>query len=270
MGNEKGNFTPEEKVDFTLKPEWIGAVFGGFGLAMIATDNNGNITMINEKATNLLGVECKPTIGKPLSSLISIMDCQENRLVALPIRQVLDLGIKISSDEGYALKDLPTGGRQVSFSMGRIRNEVGEVVGAVMRLSCLVALDTPNSAATSDSMPTVVAPNEASLCNTQSQSIFVRSNGRYVRIMLTDLLWIEAMENYVQLQTSKEKFVVHTTLKNIADTLACHGFQRIHRSFIVKTSAIESIEENHVSVQGTALPIGKSYRTELLGMLTLI
>ncbi|MEY3443526.1 MAG: hypothetical protein RLZZ519_1807 [Bacteroidota bacterium] len=262
--------TTESKSKFTLKPEWIGAVIGGFGHAMLVTDDAGHITMVNEKACRLLGVNCDTVIGKPLTTLIAVVDSTSNRIVDLPVAQVLQLGLKISSEEGYAMTELPTGGRQVSFTMGRIRDEVGAVVGAVMSISCLANPDISTKAIRPDAQPFADGVAEPSVCNSQMESIFVRSNGRYVRILLTDLLWVEAMENYVQLQTTKEKFVVHTTLKNIAEALACKGFQRIHRSFIVKANAIESIEESHVMINSTPLPIGKSYQNELLGILTLL
>jgi DNA-binding LytR/AlgR family response regulator len=91
-----------------------------------------------------------------------------------------------------------------------------------------------------------------------------------VRVLLDELLWIEAMENYVQLQTTTDKFTVHATLKSMVDALEGKGYQRIHRSFLVKKEEIERIEENHVVVQGKLLPIGKSYRAQLLESLTLI
>jgi DNA-binding LytR/AlgR family response regulator len=113
-------------------------------------------------------------------------------------------------------------------------------------------------------------PKEVEPTAEQRKSIFVRHSGRYIRVLIDELLWVEAMENYVQLQTTRDKLVVHVTMKSIAEALASKGFRRIHRSFIVKLEAIESIEENHVIIDGVALPIGKSYRAGLLAGLTLI
>jgi DNA-binding LytR/AlgR family response regulator len=115
-----------------------------------------------------------------------------------------------------------------------------------------------------------IGPKEVEFSGDQRKSIYVRHAGRYIRVLMEELLWVEAMENYVQLQTTKEKLVVHVTMKSIAEALASKGFRRIHRSFIVKLDAIESIEENHVIIEGVALPIGKSYRAALLDGLTLI
>ncbi len=270
MEIEPHKMTTESKSKFSLSPEWIGAVIGGFGHAMLVTDDVGHIIMINEKAARLLGVNSSTVIGQPLTALISVVDSRTNQMVDLPIAQVLSLGLKISSDEGYSKAVLPSGGHLVSFTVGRIRDEVGAVVGAVMSINCPANPEGTLPMIAPEHMAITAQIAEGPICNSQTQSIYVRSSGRYVRILIADLLWVEAMENYVQLQTIKEKFVVHTTLKSIAEALTCKGFQRIHRSFIVKTNAIESIEESHVVVNGTPLPIGKSYRSELLGVLNLL
>lgn len=253
-----------------LHPDWIGAAFGGLGLAMLSTDSNGHITLINDKACQILGVTASNAIGKSLGELISLLDMRENRPIEFPMQEIIGKGLKISTDEGYLLKENATGKRFTSFSMGPIQDEVGQVVGAVMTLNSTAVADGPQRKYLDAAQSPVVDSAEPELCNPRRQSIFVRSGGRYLRVLLEDLLWVEAMENYVQLQTVKDKIVVHTTLKGIGEALACRGFQRIHRSFIVKTEAIQSIEENHVTVQGTALPIGKSYRAELLAGLTLL
>ncbi len=113
---------------------------------------------------------------------------------------------------------------------------------------------------------TAVSPVES--C--KHRAVYVRTAGKYLRVLLDDLMWVEAMENYVQLQMTTDKLVVHATLKSMDDALAGKGFQRIHRSFIAKKDEIERIEENHVVINGTSLPIGKSYRAVLLDSLVLI
>jgi DNA-binding LytR/AlgR family response regulator len=101
-------------------------------------------------------------------------------------------------------------------------------------------------------------------------SIYVKRDGQFIRVLIQDILWIEAMENYVQLVTQDDKFMVHTTMKKIADRFVSHGFVRVHRSYIVPLDQVDAIEENRIFIGGQDVPIGKSYRQELLKALTFI
>ncbi len=108
----------------------------------------------------------------------------------------------------------------------------------------------------------------------QSTEIFIKNNGSLVRIKYDDILWIEALENYVVLNTFKEKYTIHFTMKAISDKMPADRFMRIHRSFIVNFSKIKMIEDNSVyikTITGTKIvPIGKSYRDKLMNDINLI
>lgn len=88
------------------------------------------------------------------------------------------------------------------------------------------------------------------------------------------ILWVEALENYVVINTFDEKYTIHFTMKSIEKQLPLNMFKRIHRSFIVNISKINSIEDNSVVINHKTgrkvLPIGKSYRDNLLGDLNLM
>ncbi len=108
----------------------------------------------------------------------------------------------------------------------------------------------------------------------ESTEIFIKNNGSLVRIKYDDILWIEALENYVVLNTFNEKYTIHFTMKSITDKMPADKFMRIHRSFIVNFSKIKVIEDNSVVIKtdsGTkVIPIGKSYRDKLMNDINLI
>ncbi|PRZ00066.1 LytTR family DNA-binding domain-containing protein [Marinilabilia salmonicolor] len=108
----------------------------------------------------------------------------------------------------------------------------------------------------------------------ESTEIFIKNNGSLVRIKYDDILWIEALENYVVLNTFNDKYTIHFTMKSIADKMPADKFMRIHRSFIVNFSKIKVIEDNSVVIKtdsGTkVIPIGKSYRDKLMNDINLI
>lgn len=106
------------------------------------------------------------------------------------------------------------------------------------------------------------------------KEIFIKKNSSLVRIKYNDILWVEALENYVVINTLTEKFTIHFTMKSIENQLPLSKFKRVHRSFIVNVSRIASIEDNSVVIKMNEgrkiIPIGKSYREKLLREINLM
>jgi DNA-binding LytR/AlgR family response regulator len=107
-----------------------------------------------------------------------------------------------------------------------------------------------------------------------TDEIFIKKNSSLVRIKFEEILWVEALENYVTFNTFKEKFTIHFTMKSVENKLPANKFLRVHRSFIVNMSSIDYIEDNIIYIKisdGTkSIPIGKSYKDDLLNDLNLI
>jgi len=106
------------------------------------------------------------------------------------------------------------------------------------------------------------------------KEIFIKKNSSLVRIKYNDILWVEALENYVVINTTTDKFTIHFTMKSIENQLPLVRFKRVHRSFIVNVNRITSIEDNSVIIKMTdskkIIPIGKSYRERLLSEINLM
>jgi two-component system LytT family response regulator len=98
----------------------------------------------------------------------------------------------------------------------------------------------------------------------ESHDLFVKVNNRLVRLNFDEVLYIEAMSTYSVLVTAKQKFIVHYTLKSIAERLPFAHFRRVHRSYIINTRLIDSIEDNMLTLAGYEVPLAKSYQDELL------
>ncbi len=113
------------------------------------------------------------------------------------------------------------------------------------------------------------------LLNTNKEStteeaayIFVKTDKQLVKIMLADILYVEGMQNYIIIHTSKEKIMALVPLKNIFELLSDQEFIQIHKSFIVAKNKVESIVGNQVSIAGKLLPISTRMKKEVLGKLT--
>lgn len=109
---------------------------------------------------------------------------------------------------------------------------------------------------------------------TNNEIFIKKKNSTLVRINYDEILWIEALENYVIISTFNEKYTIHFTMKSISQKLPPSKFKRIHRSFIVNVNKIDVIEDNSIVIKveggSKVLPIGKSYKDKLLNELNLI
>ena len=104
--------------------------------------------------------------------------------------------------------------------------------------------------------------------NRIDEEIFIKKNSTLIKLAYDDILWIEALENYVVLNTEKDKYTIHFTMKAMEKTLPKYKFLRIHRSYIVNLRKVAAIKEKILILQFSGktqeLPIGKSYRDRLL------
>lgn len=108
----------------------------------------------------------------------------------------------------------------------------------------------------------------------EDNEIFIKKGSSLVKLKLKDLIYIEALENYVTLNTKNEKFTIHFTMKAIENQLASRIFIRVHRSFIVNKNMIQAIKDDSLDlIIGDAyknLPIGKSFRDQLLNNINMV
>ncbi|SDD44214.1 two component transcriptional regulator, LytTR family [Dyadobacter soli] len=95
--------------------------------------------------------------------------------------------------------------------------------------------------------------------------LFVKDGYVFRKVFFDELLYLESEANYVLLHlTSQKRIMVRSTINDFMEQLEPGRFVRIHRRFAVNTHFIEDIFPNELSVHGEKLPIGKSYREELL------
>jgi DNA-binding LytR/AlgR family response regulator len=104
--------------------------------------------------------------------------------------------------------------------------------------------------------------------NTGDEEIFIKKGSSLVKLKLKDIIFIEALENYVTLNTNDDRFTIHFTMKAIENQLPSGIFIRVHRSYIINKSMIQTIKENSLDIiVGEVLksiPVGKSFRDSLL------
>jgi DNA-binding LytR/AlgR family response regulator len=97
--------------------------------------------------------------------------------------------------------------------------------------------------------------------------IFVKSNQSYIKIKKEEIVYIEALENYVKLHTTGETHILHQTMKTMEEQLSDAIFARVHRSYIINIHFIKEIENHIIHIKTASsqisIPVSRGSRTDL-------
>ena len=93
--------------------------------------------------------------------------------------------------------------------------------------------------------------------------IFVRDSNIMRRLKFDDILYAEAMGDYVKFYTTQTFYAIHGTLKSAEERLPGTKFIRVHRSYIVAVSKIDTFQEGGLVVGGKYVPVADAYRKTL-------
>jgi DNA-binding LytR/AlgR family response regulator len=108
------------------------------------------------------------------------------------------------------------------------------------------------------------------ISNVATGFIFIKENKAIKKINTKDILWIEAMGDYVKIKVGPKFHIVHSTLKQLEDKLDTNLFTRVHRSYIVAIDKIESLEDNILTIGGSAVPVAETYKAQFLKKIKLV
>lgn len=93
---------------------------------------------------------------------------------------------------------------------------------------------------------------------------FVRSENKYEKIVVNDILFVEGLQNYITIQTVNKKVITYSSLKSIESYLSAKEFLRVQKSFIVAISKIYKIDGDDLLIGKTAIPISRSLKDEVM------
>lgn len=104
------------------------------------------------------------------------------------------------------------------------------------------------------------------------QWIFVKSNSKLVKLNTNDIFFIEALKDYVVVNTLDKRYTIHSTMKDMDKKMGNEEFIRVHRSFIVRLDKIISIDYPNLSLEKDkkVIPIGGSFKDELIKRINLV
>ncbi len=93
---------------------------------------------------------------------------------------------------------------------------------------------------------------------------YVKCDGKIERVLYNDLLYVEAMANYVTLYTTQGKLVVYLTIKGILEQLPPEKFAQVHKSYIVNMGRINTIEGNVLHLGKNKITVSSNYNDEVM------
>jgi DNA-binding LytR/AlgR family response regulator len=98
--------------------------------------------------------------------------------------------------------------------------------------------------------------------------IIIKADYKNVKIRLSQILFIEALDNYIKIHTAKKTYVTLQNLKGIGEILCPQNFLRIHKSYIVSLSRIDFFTKEHVHIKSHQIPIGRTFSKKALALIT--
>lgn len=117
---------------------------------------------------------------------------------------------------------------------------------------------------------TIFENRNTSVNNVSPEFIFLKDKKALIKIGLNEILWLEAMGDYIKIHTAAKVYMVHSTLKMLEEKMPSSQFMKVHRSYVVAINKIESIKDGLIAINNTSIPLAESFRSHLIEKLNLI
>jgi DNA-binding LytR/AlgR family response regulator len=98
----------------------------------------------------------------------------------------------------------------------------------------------------------------------EAEYFYIKTDNKLVKINYTDVLFIEALQNYVAIHTLSKKHISYLTLHSIEENLPSQRFVKTHKSFIVAIDKVESIEGNEIRIGTHHIPISRTEKEAVM------
>ena len=103
-----------------------------------------------------------------------------------------------------------------------------------------------------------------------STELYVKTDGKYIRVPYTDILYFENVGDYIKVITTKGMHIIYGALKALADKLSYRTFLKVHRSFIVNLDKIVDIEDNTLVIGKKVIPISRAHKPIVMNSINII
>lgn len=96
-----------------------------------------------------------------------------------------------------------------------------------------------------------------------AEYFFIKADNKLVKIFFEDILFVEALQNYVTIHTATKKYISYLTFKSVEDYLPASRFIKVHKSFIISASKLDSIDGNEMIIGVHRIPISRILKDEV-------
>lgn len=100
--------------------------------------------------------------------------------------------------------------------------------------------------------------------NEREKYFFIKCENKYEKIFADEILFIQAMQNYVIIKTEKSKYMTLLPLKTVEENIEPEHFIKVHKSFIVSIVKIETIQNNEILIKGFKIPISRNFKEHVI------
>ena len=100
-----------------------------------------------------------------------------------------------------------------------------------------------------------------------SSYFFIKADNKLIKILLEDILFVEALQNYVSIQTTDKKYISYLTFKSVEDYLPAGKFIKVHKSYIIAAERLDSIDGNDIRIGPYHIPISRNLKEEVMQQL---
>lgn len=106
--------------------------------------------------------------------------------------------------------------------------------------------------------------NTNSLIEALDDRIFIRNNGKLIKLMLDEILYIEADRNYCNIITNGQNYLIVSPLNTFCQRMESKDFLRVHRSYVVNLRKLDAVADSHLEIKRKVIPISKMYKEDLM------
>ncbi|MEO5570006.1 MAG: response regulator [Bacteroidia bacterium] len=236
--------------------------------AILITDNECKISFLNPKAASITGYGEESSMGKEISTLIRFANNEKQFFNQESFQELLKSGSMLNLENVTLTLPRDNSTFKGTVTSSPVKDEKNHLIGSAFVIRQNVSGETAvankeiESAAQSE-----IIPFDNLVIQT---SFFVKKGSMLVKVHLENVQWIQAMDNYVVIQTNDDQFIVHSTMRDIEMKLPPKKFLRVHRSYIIPIEKINVLDENTVLIGDKTIPVGKSYKDAFMDRLNFL
>jgi len=107
-------------------------------------------------------------------------------------------------------------------------------------------------------------PGPAAKQPDEANYFFLKTDNKLVKLLHDDVLFAEALQNYVAIYTKEKKYISYLTIKSVEEQLPASKFIKVHKSYLVAADKVETIEGNEIKIAQYRIPISRNIKEEVL------